>query len=68
MRMRTWLVGLALALSGQSAAIAKGPAKSSKASIAPLMKALESESVEDAAKAARKAERDAKKEAKADKP
>jgi HEAT repeat protein len=50
--MRTWLVGLALALSGQSAAIAKGPAKSSKASIAPLMKALESESVEDAAKAA----------------
>src|SRR5689334_3109168 len=50
MRMRTWLVvGLSFALS--AAAGAKGPAKA-RTDVAPLMKALESESVEDAAKAA----------------
>jgi HEAT repeat protein len=48
--MRTWLVvGLSLGLS--AGALAKGPAKS-RSDVAPLMKALESESVEDAAKAA----------------
>jgi HEAT repeat protein len=53
MQIRTKLVmGLAFAMSVNGLALAKGPAKSSRADLAPLMKALESESVEDAAKAA----------------